>query len=104
MPATYPWGSVAGGTRNAVDPGALYPQVVVEQHEVGALSGRDAPDVAQRKELRGIGAGHAHRGAHVEAEHAHGIAYRGGHVEVGAGEAAVLIDALAVRDRDGAAI
>src|SRR6187551_2873244 len=45
-----------GAVAHAVDPGVAHLQVVIEQDEIGALTGGDAAHVAQRKEIGRIGA------------------------------------------------
>ena len=77
-----------------VDPGLERVAVVVQPDQVGALARCDPPHVAQRQELGRMGARHAHRVDEAHSQHAHRVAHRARHVEIGAGEPAVLVDAL----------
>src|SRR6185312_4167313 len=60
----------------AADPGVEHLDVVIHEHQVGAVAWRDtAHDVAEAQELRRVAAGHPRGLGQVQAQQPHGVAH-----------------------------
>ena len=77
----------------------------VGEHQVGPIARRDPTKLtAQAQELRWILTGHAHGLGQIETQQLDRVPHGRCHVEVGAGQRAVLVDEHAVRDGDHATL
>ena len=74
---------------------------MVRQHEIGAIAGANVAELVSQPEKFGrIPACHVHGFRQGEMEQLHGIAYAARHVDVGAGQAPVLVETNQALDDD----
>src|SRR5260221_13772652 len=82
-----------------LDPRPLNPDVVVDQYQIRAVAGCDAPKlVPQAEKLRRIFAGHASGRDDAESQGEDRVTHRTRHVERRAGESAVFVPARPIDD------